>query len=123
AKSGKLLEIALRGEDEHPAVPQEAAGLQVLAGLLLIRLLDEAADAETLCLAGKRLAELDVAVPRLRLRGPDAERRQEALAGDSRRGEHRLAKGCGVADGVVGRQDTRQCGGIVLTPVQFRARG
>src|SRR5205807_8221711 len=96
---GEFLEIAPRGEREHAAVPQEVAGVQVLLRLLQIRLLDEAADAKTLRLAGQRLAELDVAVPRLRLRGPDAERRQEALAGDSRRGEHCLAKGCWVAAG------------------------
>src|SRR5439155_9168874 len=91
-ESLQLLEEAAYRQDEHPAIPEKAPRGEVVARALQVGLLDEALDLPALPLAGQRVAELDVAIARVRLGRLDAEGDEEIARGDVRGGEHRFTE-------------------------------
>jgi hypothetical protein len=95
-------------EQEHAAVPGEAARCQKRLGGGPIRLLNKAGDRHRCAGPGQGLLGFDVAIAGLRRAGHDPEGHQLPRLGRRHARRHCLTEGRGVADHVVGRQHQQQ---------------
>src|SRR5437879_2135721 len=108
AKSGELLEIALRGEDEHAAVPQESSRTNIFLRSFNVGFFHETADAKPVFLPGQRFAELDVPITRLWPCGLNAESRQQITSRSPRGSKRGFAEGRYVGYRMIGGQHKEQ---------------
>ena len=103
----QLREDGAGAEEEHAAVPGEAAGGEEGLGGGQIGLLHEAGDRHRR--GGiEGLGGLDIAIARFRRRGHDAEGHQPTGLGGRDTGGHGGAEALGAVDHMVGRQDQQQ---------------